>query len=102
MPLKPKVKGSIVIEKRKPMKSFFPEHGYNTEEGYLPATNEMLEKLESLALSRYTTEEHRDIVKTVLNNIHLTRAMARETIMNCKSDWEINIDLARIGYGNTS
>jgi hypothetical protein len=77
-------------------------HGYNTEEGSLPATDKQIEKLESIALSRWTTEENRDIVKTLLKAMFITRATARETIMNCKSDWEINLDIERAKNGNSS
>ena len=89
MPLKQKVRGSHKVGRRKPINSLLPTHGYNTEEGYLPATEEQTEKLEKLALSRWVTEEHRSIIRTTLGAINLTRARARETILNCMSDWEL-------------
>jgi hypothetical protein len=64
-------------------------HGYNTEEGYLSATEEQTEKLGQLALSRWVTQEHRAIILTTLGAINLTRVRARETILNCMSDWEL-------------
>jgi len=98
MPIKQKVKGSLVIQgkqKHKAIASILPLHGYNTKEGWLPVTLDLIEKLELIAKSRYTTEEHREIVKAALNSIDLTRARARETIMISKSDLEIQWDIAR-------
>ena len=75
-------------------------HGYNTKEGWLPVTLDLIEKLEGLAKSRWTSEEDRDIVKGTLIAIDLTRARAREIIMNCKSDTEIQWDIERTENGN--
>ena len=100
MPLKQKVKGSLVLRKTLKLKSIFPMHGYNTKEGWLPVTIDLIEKLEGLAKSRWTSEEDRYIVKGALIAIDLTRARARETIMNCKSDTEIQWDIERVENGN--
>jgi hypothetical protein len=93
MPLKQRVKGSLAF--RRTLKSILPIHGFNTAEGWLPVTLDLIEKLEELAKSRWTTDEHRDIVKGALTAIDLTRARAREIIMNCKSNTEIMWDIER-------
>jgi len=103
MPLIEQANGSFTFVRTKPIKSLLPTHGYQTEEGWLPATPAHIEKLERLAQSSYTTDECRIIVKTALSSLNLTRARARETIMTCKSDWELFfIDIKKVENGTAS